>query len=334
LTWWGDHDATQGKIAFYIRCGNTSSPEDNWSPWAGPYKNAAGEPTTCPPSRFAQWKVVFGDAGQSDPPSISWASLAYQPKNVAPVIDDIAVQDPGIRVVGFPAQPGGPAVSMPVQLRIPHGPGEVPSKRPTEAAGGEPRLDVPPQGFEQKGYRSVLWSAHDENDDDLVFTIYYRGEAEQNWHVLKDNVKQQYYSWDTTTMPDGAYYLKIVASDSPSNPSDQALWSERESDRLEVANTPPQIANLRAGSGLLNTRASFDAVSALGAIARAQYSVDAGDWQIVFPTDLLSDAPKESYFMNLLGLPPGEHTLAVRVADRFGNTAAAKVTFTVQSHGP
>jgi sugar lactone lactonase YvrE len=333
LTWWGDRGATQGKVAFYIRCGNTSSPEENWSAWAGPYKNAAGEATTCPASRFAQWKVVFSDASQSDPPTISWASLAYLPKNVAPVIDDIAVQNPGIRVVGFPAQVG-PAPANPVQLRLPHGPGEAPSKRPTEAVGGEPRIDVPPQGYEQRGYRSVLWSAHDDNDDDLVFTIYFRAEGEQSWHVLKDNVRQQYYAWDTTTMPDGAYYLKIVASDSPSNPSDQALWSDRVSDRIEVANTPPQIVNLRAGSGLLNTKASFDAVSASVPIARAQYSVDAGDWQIVFPTDLLSDSPKESYFMNLPGLPPGDHTLAVRVADRFGNSTAAKVTFTVQPHGP
>jgi sugar lactone lactonase YvrE len=332
LTWWGDHGATQGKVAFYMRCGNTSSPEENWSPWAGPYKSPDGETTACPGSRFAQWKVDFSNSGQGDPPTISWVNLAYQPRNVAPVIDDIAIQNPGIRVVGFPAQPG-PAMENPVPLRLPHGPGEGPSQRPTEAAGGEPRIEVPPQGYEQRGYRSVLWSAHDDNGDNLVFTVYFRAEGEQNWHVLRDNVRQQYYSWDTTTMPDGAYYLKVVASDSPSNPPDQALWSDRVSDRLEVANTPPQIVNLRAGSGLLNTKASFDAVSASVPIARAQYSIDAGEWLILFPTGLLSDAPKESYFMNLPGLPPGDHTLAVRVTDRFGNTTASKVTFTVPSRG-
>ena len=48
LTWWGDNGATQGKVAFYVRSGNTSSPEDNWSPWAGPYKNSAGEAVDLP----------------------------------------------------------------------------------------------------------------------------------------------------------------------------------------------------------------------------------------------------------------------------------------------
>jgi hypothetical protein len=332
LTWWGENGAMQGKVAFYVRSGNTSSPEDNWSPWAGPYKESASEPVGCPPARFAQWKAVFlnGNSDQAGIPNLSWVSLAYLPKNVAPVIDDIAIQNPGVRVLGFPTQSNGPGNPTPVALRLPRGPGGTASMQmmSTETS----KIETPAQGFEQKGYESVLWSAHDDNDDDLVFTIYYRGEGEHNWRLLKDKLTQRYYSWDTSTMPDGAYYLKIVASDSPSNPADQALWAERTSERWEVANTPPRIDNLRAGSGVLNTKASFDATSASGPIAHAQYSLDSGDWQIIFPTGLLSDAPKESYFMELPGLAVGEHTLAVQVADSFGNTTTAKVTFTVSPH--
>ncbi|MGD0955333.1 MAG: hypothetical protein ABR953_00705 [Candidatus Acidiferrales bacterium] len=335
LTWWGENGATEGKVAFYVRSGNTSSAEENWSPWAGPYKDVAGALTDCPSARFAQWKAVFLDTDKGLPPNISWVRLAYQPNNVAPVIDDIAIQEPGIRVAGFPEQPGGPGTTAPVQLRYPRSPVGNPSfpvvNAETPSRG--PQMEVPPQGFEQKGYQSVLWSAHDDNDDDLVFAIYYRSEGEQNWRLLKDKLTQRHYSWDTTSMPDGAYYLKIVASDSPSNPADQALSAERTSDRWLVANTPPRIENLRAGSGVLNTRASFEAISSSGAIARAEYSVDAGDWQIVFPTGVLSDAPNESYALQLPGLPPGEHILAVRVIDRARNVTAAKVTFTVQPHG-
>jgi hypothetical protein len=335
LTWWGENGATEGKVAFYVRSGNTSSAEENWSPWTGPYKDAAGARTDCPSARFVQWKAVFLDTDKGLPPSISWVSLAYQPRNVVPVIDDIAIQEPGIRVAGFPEQQGGMGAAVPVQLRYPRSPGGNPSFAvvSAEAPSRSPQMEVPLQGLEQKGYQGVLWSAHDDNDDDLVFAIYYRGETEQNWRLLKDKLKTRYYSWDTTSMPDGAYYLKIVASDSPSNPADQALSAERASDRWLVANTPPRIENLRAGSGVLNTRASFDAISSSGAITRAEYSVDAGDWQVVFPADVLSDAPNESYALQLPGLPPGEHVLAVRVIDHARNVTAAKVTFTVQPHG-
>jgi len=331
LTWWGENGTMQGKVAFYVRSGNTSSPEDNWSAWAGPYKESGGDPVSCPSARFVQWKAVFLNGSSEDHgiPSVDWVSLAYLPKNVAPVIDDIEIQDPGIRAVGYPMQQGAPG-SAPVALRMPHPAGGSSAQMISE--GQNARTETPPQGFEEKGYQSVLWSAHDDNDDDLTFAIYYRGEGEQNWRLLKDKLTQHYYSWDTSTLPDGAYYLKIVASDSPSNPADQALWSERTSERWVVANTPPHIDNLRAGSGVLNTKASFDATSASGPIAHARYSLDGGDWQIIFPTGSLSDAPKESYYMELPGLPVGEHTLAVQVEDGYGNTSTAKVTFTVSPH--
>jgi len=329
ITWWGD-GAADGKVEFYLRCGNTSNPDKNWSAWTGPYTNPAGEDTHCTSSRFAQWKAVFPNPTQLHTPDVSWVSVAYLPKNIAPVIDDIAVQDPGIRVAGFSTQSnGGPT---PVQLRMPNAEGDSPSAPPmnAEAGGSSSRPQTALQGYKQKGYQSVIWNAHDANDDDLIYTIYYRAEGEQAWHVLKDKLTDNYYSWDTTSMPDGAYYLKILVSDSPSNPANDALSSERVSDRWVVANTPPRIEHLLAGSGLLNTRASFDAVSAYGPIAKARYSIDAGPWQLIFPVGQLSDAPKESYYIEVPGLTNGEHTIAVEVTDRFDNTAAAKTSFAVQ----
>ena len=77
---------------------------------------------------------------------------------------------------------------------------------------------------------------------------------------------------------------------------------------------------------------TFEAVGSSAAIEHAQYSVDAGDWLIVFPTGLLSDSPKETYQIQLSGLAPGEHTIAVQVSDRFANTTAAKITFSASGH--
>lgn len=334
ITWWGE-GADNGKVEFYLRCGNTSDPDKNWSPWSGPYTISAGEDTSCPASRFAQWKLTFPNPAGESAANISWVSLAYLPKNVAPTIDDIAVQDPGIRLTGFPTQASGGMV--PVQVRMPNPRGDTPSGPPMNAeagsAAGTFKAQAPLQGYKDKGWQSVVWSAHDANDDDLLFTIYYRAEDQGTWHILKDKLNENYYSWDTASMPDGAYYLKIRASDSPSNPPNDALWAERVSDRWVVANTPPRIDHLRAGSGLLNTRASFDAVSAFGPIASAQYSIDAGPWQTIFPTGQLSDAPKESYYIEIPGLPNGEHTIAVQVTDRFDNTAAAQTSFTVRGRG-
>ena len=337
LAWWGENGATTGKVEFYVRCGNTSTPGKNWSAWTGPYKNAAGDTVNCPASRFAQWKAVFLET-DGGAPGISWVSLAYLPENVAPEIDDIVVQDPGIRVQGFAAAPAGPGIASPVQLRMPQranssftlGGGAVVVS--PESISQPAKVDIPPQGFQEKGFQSVLWGAHDDNDDDLVYTIYYRGEGETNWRLLKDKITQKYYSWDSTSMPDGAYYLKIVASDAPSNPAGRALTAERESDRFVVANTPPRVADFKAAAHEDGADISFSALGSSGSIARAEYSVDSADWQVVFPVGLLSDAPKESYAFKLTGLSSGEHTIAVRISDQYENSAAAKVTFDVPAH--
>ncbi|HEY0704701.1 MAG TPA: hypothetical protein VGD60_18145 [Candidatus Acidoferrales bacterium] len=332
ITWMGDGNRAAGpNVAFYVRSGNTSSPEKNWSAWSGPYKNVAGESVTCPPARFVQWKVVFsGDAaGAAENSSrISWVDVAYQAENVAPVLDEIAVQDPGVRVQGFAAVPGGAVTPAPVQLRIPQRPGVA--AQPNFGVVLPGKIDATPQGFSDKGYASVLWAAHDDNDDDLVYAVYYRGEAETSWHLLKDKLTQRFYSWDSTTMPDGAYYLQVTVSDSPSNPPAQALGDERVSDRFEIANTPPRIENLRAdGTGGDAVKVTFDGISPAVTIARAQYSVDAGDWLTVFPVGILSDAPKESYALALSGLAPGQHIISVQVFDRYDNSTAAKVLFSV-----
>jgi hypothetical protein len=327
LTWWGEDGGAQGRVEFYARSGNTSNPEKNWSPWTGPYKSASGETITCPAARFVQWKAVFLGADKGLP-SISWVNLAFQPKNTAPVIDGIAIQDPGVRLAGF-AQQGGQQNS-PAQLRLPdRGPSASGQSGEGENSGRQSRPEVPPQAVQDRGYQSVLWNAHDDNDDTLIYSIFYRGEGEKNWRLLKDKVAEPYYSWDTSTMPDGAYYLKIVASDAPSNPASDALTAEGESDRIVVGNTPPRVDDLRAQANGGGATLTFGATSTSGAIARASYSVDSADWQTVFPVGELSDAPKENYRWDITSLSPGEHTVSVRVTDRFGNETAAKTTFTV-----
>lgn len=346
LSWWGDNGATDGLVEFYARSGNTSNPEKNWSPWAGPYKNAKGERLGCPPARFVQWKAVFknpaagaakgtkGDASAAPAhegsTSISWVSLAYLPKNISPTVDNIVIQNPGIRVQGFAAPQ--PQQQQPAQLRMPPvmvGPAGAQFAQAQAAQSGQ-RFEPPPQGLTQRGYQSVIWSARDENEDELTYSIYYRGEGEKNWKLLKDKVEQKYYSWETSSMPDGAYYLKIVACDTPANPPEDAQCSERESDRFEIDNTPPRVENLHAETAGSEARVKFEAKDSYSAIARAEYSLDAGEWRLVFPVNRLTDSPSENYEITFRDLAAGEHTLAVRVHDQFENSASAKVTFTVE----
>jgi len=348
LDWWSPPDdavseksaksaANSGgpRLEFFVRSGNTEDPGKEWSRWFGPYSKR-GSAVEAPSARFFQWKAVIHDGRPGD--GIYWVSLAYLPRNVAPVIDAIVMQDAGIRAESNTIISTGQAPS--VTLKMPPTPnttGIFIAQTTTST-----KFDQPPQGYREKGYQSVLWSAHDDNDDDLLYSVYYRGENEHEWKLLREKLDQKFYSWDTTTLPDGAYYLKIVATDAPSNPRALALKTERVSERFEVDNTPPVIEDLKAISAHFQSgpnraevlQVEFLAKDASSSIDRAQYSLDGGDWMLLSPSGNVSDAPEEHYAFSVDKLTPGEHTIAVRAYDRFDNVGSAKTVFTVPATQP
>jgi len=341
MEWWGPPAATgagkntkeskEPRLEFYVRSGNTEDPGKEWSAWSGPY-TSTDMPVEAPAARFLQWKAVIHDGRPGD--GFDWVSVAYLPTNVAPVIDGIAMQDPGVRAqapMGIIGQPGN------VALKQPPAPNPANVGGVVISASAAPKFESQPQGTLQKGYQSVLWSAHDDNEDDLKYAVYFRGENQKDWLLLKDNLDQKFYSWDTASMPDGAYYLKIVASDAASNPPELALKAERESERFEVDNTTPTIGKIEASPTGMNADRSmgvsydfqFTASHPTSSIERAQYSVDGGEWVLLRPTAGISDYRTETYSFTVRGLSAGEHTIAVRAYDRFENVGAAKTTIQV-----
>jgi sugar lactone lactonase YvrE len=345
LEWWGpgveqrrngSPNASSG-IEFFVRSGNTEDPGKEWSAWFGPYVEP-GKEVGAPPARFVQWKAVIHDGGAGD--DIDWVSLAYQPRNVAPVIDAIVLQDPGVRAEGVPTVTLGQSPT--VALKMPPTTSTSGANIITVQASSSTKFEAPPQGFRQKGWQSVLWSAHDDNDDNLRYAVYYRAEGDKGWILLKDKLEQRYYSFDTNSLPDGSYYLKVVADDSPSNPPAIALKTEKESDRFVVDNTPPVIedlevtANANSGQDTPSATAhiAFTAKDKESAIDRAQYSLDGGDWILLAPKTGISDSPEESYDFNVANLKAGEHSIAVRAFDQFENVGTGKATVTITGAKP
>jgi outer membrane protein assembly factor BamB len=345
LDWWGPAPAAtsdslkstkssgEPRLEFFVRSGNTEDPGKEWSRWFGPYSKP-GSVVETPSARFFQWRAVIHDGRPGD--GINWVSLAYLPRNVAPVIDAIVLEDPGVRGQSTTIISSGQVPSVALKMPpTPNTPGIFISQTSTP-----PKFEQPPQGFREKGYQTAVWSAHDDNDDELRFSVYYRGEGEREWKLLKDNLEQKFYAWDTTSLPDGAYYLKIVVSDAPSNPPAVALKAERESERFEVDNTPPVIDHLEAHSAAERTAnaasvvVKFTAHDSSSSIERAQYSIDGGDWILLAPIGNVGDAPAENYEFTLNELHAGEHTIAVRAYDRFENVGSAKMTTTVSAAKP
>jgi sugar lactone lactonase YvrE len=312
---WGRAEMrSAGQVELFARSGNVDNPDRNWSPWK-PVDVQKDPVLNVPPARFIQWKAVL-HAG-SIAPRVDSVLLNYLPKNVAPDFDDVSVQV-GVRYQSLPK----PAV--------------VPDISGTAAGNPAARFEAPPPSTRDSDSIGVKWTVHDDNDDQMVYSVFYRGDGEARWLLLKSGVTDKFYSFDASLLPDGGYTVEVMASDAPSHSPGQALTSTRDSARFEVDTTPPRIDDLKASMEGLKIHVSCHATDGFSNIKRAEYSVDAADWQYVEPVGQLADSKSASYDFQAAvpaggnpGLPDAktmsaEHVVVVRVYDRFDNMSSAK----------
>jgi hypothetical protein len=176
----------------------------------------------------------------------------------------------------------------------------------------------------QKGIQTFSWKAEDANLDGLVFDVYYRPVADQHFRLLRKGLTDPVMAWDTSTVPNGRYVLRVVASDAPSNPPSAALTGQRESRPFDVDNTPPTVTAILVdrASGLIRANARDDS----SLIRRAETSLDGGPWEDLYPVDGINDSIEETYEWKVAGLKsPGPHVAVIRVFDLLGNASTARV---------
>jgi hypothetical protein len=176
-----------------------------------------------------------------------------------------------------------------------------------------------------KGFTGVRWAASDENGDVLTFKIEIRGVKETEWKLLRDKVRERYYSWDSTAFADGEYVVRVTANDAASNTPEQTLTAMLESEPFLIDNGAPEISGLAATASGAKLSVTFRAVDSLSNIVKAEYSLNGGDWIVAEPTTRLSDAKQLSYSLSV-DRAPGEYTIAVRVTDEFDNQTVSKAT--------
>ena len=308
------------------RSGNVEQPVRGWSDWE-PLKDGA---IASPAGRFLQWKAVLHSGGV-----LGSVAVNYLPVNSAPVVDDIVVV-PGARI-NPQNQPNPQQQTVNINFPTPN-PGNVINFEPP---------NPPLSAMKDKTGITARWAAHDDNGDDLTFSLFIRGDNENVWRLLKEGITEKAYSFDASLLPDGGYTMKVLASDAPSHSPGEALTAFKESDRFEVDTTPPVVTGLKAQE--LDIKCiqapcpkpvtfTFDAEDTGSPIAHAEYSLDAGQWQYIEPVGGLSDSKREHYEVHIPAAAsnskPGEHLLTVRAYDRHDNVGLAKTSFQTMASGP
>lgn len=307
--WWRG----TGPIELQTRTGNSERPDSTWSDWSATYTDAKGAQVSSPKARFIQWRAVLRGAnvGRQNEPQLDDVSVAYLARNVAPEVLAITVLPPGVALLQ--------------QLQLTIDPNIESSGLDASVFGMV--AQAAPRRLYQRGARALQWQGEDRNNDTLEYAVYYRSLNETSFRLLKEHLRETFYTVDGASLADGRYVFKVIASDALDNPPGYALSGERVSEPVDIDNTPtivrvaspPQITGDRV-------RIVFDVEDATGRIKRADVSVDGSAWHEVFPDDGIADSSRERYSLDLPVTGAGEHTISVRAFDNSNNVGNASVT--------
>ncbi len=263
-------------------------------------------------ARYIQWRAEL--TGPSA--AVENVSVAYLPQNNPPVVRSINVTTQAASTASASQKSGTNSSSNSAFSITVTDTGEVSS-----AAGTPTQALAHGSGSQIQ----VSWQADDPDGDRLVYSVYFRGEEEREWKLLRAGMTENTLQFDNDVLADGRYYFRVVASDRPSNALNVAREAEQVSAPVLIDNTPPVVTLTapRISAGHLEVDA--DVVDQTSALRRCEYSLDAGAWTPVEAADGVTDSPREQFHIAIDSLRPGEHLLVVRAYDSANNAGLAKV---------
>lgn len=300
-----------GTAAIQTRTGNSLRPDPTWSEWSAPLKDPQKSLVTSPNARYIQWRAEL----RGPQVVVENVSVAYLPQNNPPVVRSINVTT----VASTSSSQGKSTTSS-----------SSAAYTITVTDTGEsssPSSGTPTQTISRGGGSQiqVTWQADDPDSDRLAYSLWFRGEDEQTWKLIRMNMFENSFLIDGDVFADGRYYFRVVASDRPSNPVNVARQAELVSAPVLIDNTPPLVklsAPVRSNGRI---ELNVDARDATSALRKCEYSVNAGPWIPVEAADGVTDAPEEQFHIVIDQARPGEQLIVVRVYDAANNAGLAKV---------
>jgi hypothetical protein len=176
---------------------------------------------------------------------------------------------------------------------------------------------------------SVKWKGSDPNKDKLIYTLYLRMIGHQKWIRIAKELDEGSYKWNSLTVADGRYEIKVKATDSASNPQAQALSHARISRAFIVDNSGPEIKELNYELSDKTLKISSVVEDALSVIRSVEYSLNSAEkWESLAPQDGVYDSRYESVTFDVDLKEAGEHLIAIRYTDAMGNTVYRNMVIT------
>ncbi len=310
LSWEGEM-AEGTAIAFSTRTGNTKKPDDTWNDWSEDLTTAEGTQVPNGDAQYIQWRAKFTTDDTAKTPVLKKVTLASVQTNVEPRFTGITIDD------------GSGSGNQEPRRRPSGGNLPPPGARGGSGGGSGGGDDAPSKKWK------ISWKVEDANTDTLQYTLYYKAVTEENWRLLKKELTKAEFEWDITTVADGRYKVKVVATDKLSNPVGWAKSADKMSMPFDVDNTQPSVGEIKVTPNGNGTYKIACDVTDMGTpIQKAVYKIDSDEnWKAIFPDDGIFDSKNEQLLLETGELPAGGHSITIQVTDRSQNTAVGRAGF-------
>lgn len=278
---------SSGSVEVETRSGNTQEPDSSWSAWSKPL--TAPAKAQSPKGRYVQLRTRF-----AKDPAATFGEVRFHflTDNLRAVVTNVSAE-------------GRTQRSGKLQQGLSSSGGKAP----------KPSTSV-----------SIKWDIDNPDKDDLRYRIHYRLDGQKEWRdALKPSeiFTRSDFDWDTTSLPEGLYRVRVEATDELVNPPDRTTKHSRESGIVLVDNTPPVFKALSMNGRRLNGEVS----DGLGPILRIELALaGTDDWRPVFPSDGIFDEASEKFDADVSALvPAGSRIVGVRAYDTAGNSVSKEL---------
>jgi hypothetical protein len=236
-------------------------------------------------------------------------TVAYLPRNTRPSVTEITLHPAGVVFQRPFTSDEGAIAGLDDAV--------ADSRRPpgTDAAS-TPSLG---RRMFQRGLRTFQWKAEDADADRLTYDLHYRREGETSWRELRAGMPDPLFVWDTTSVADGRYFVRVTASDALANTADRVLTGARESDAVDVDNTAPVITATVTG-----LRVEIRVTDGHSGVHRVDYAIGGQAWQTLRPLDGLADSREERFAITLTAAAEAER-LVIRATDVMQNVTSGGI---------
>lgn len=325
------------------RSGNTAMPDATWSDWKQVSKDELQ--VLSPAATFAQFRIHLNGSPDASP-ALSYLRFYYKPVNQAPVVR-IDAPKPGsywngTKDIHWEGQdPDGDELVYTVFTSRDNGQTWKQLLKPVDSSKSSeenvekkesPKYDKPnkmDKPTKTTPTATPVSSTDSESDPAQMGAEKAKIDAEQR--KTASEVRDKSIPWDSKSTPDGAYRIKVVATDKYAKPTDPKS-AEVISDLFIVDNTPPTISVSGKVTGW-DALKRLEIIDNITPVVGGKFNIDGGPWIALTPEDGVFDSTDEWVLLQSpngeINLTPGEHKVTIQAVDTASNLLDRTITVVI-----